>query len=93
MCSDLKKNQERIRKLISLGIREYGKGDAICKMAVMPSSIEQSIEEVEGRNHICGSHICGKYLKKKKTKWKFPTVESCHICLRNSEDSRMSGAD
>lgn len=44
MCSDLKKNQERIRRMISLGIREYGKGDAICKMAVMPSSFEQSIE-------------------------------------------------
>lgn len=34
----------------SLGIREYGKGDVICKMAVMPSSIEQSLEGAEGRN-------------------------------------------
>lgn len=34
----------------SPGIREYGKGDAICKMAVMPSSTEQSLEEAEGRN-------------------------------------------
>ena len=34
----------------SPGIREYGKGDAICKMVVMPSSTEQSLEEAEGRN-------------------------------------------